>query len=145
MSGITGRRYYIPNMNEYLRFKEIVTQEGFWQDKNNKEIYREEIKRYFTIGGNIQRLAQNYPIQSSGAETVKVAAYYFYKWIVQSNLMYKVKIVNMVHDEILIECDKELEELVMIKIKEFMEKSGDIYCRRIKLSAEPESANYWIH
>ena len=80
------------------------------------------MKRYFSINSDIQRLAQNYPIQSSGAETIKVAAYYFYKWIIENNLLYKVKIINMVHDEILIECDKELEQLVLVKIKEFMEK-----------------------
>ena len=103
------------------------------------------MKRYFSISSDIQRLAQNYPIQSSGAETIKVAAYFFYKWILENNLMYKVMIVNLVHDEILIECDKELKDIVMAKVKECMEKSGDFYCRRIKLTAEPEAANYWIH
>lgn len=145
MSGISGRRYYIPNYEEYISYKQIVSQEGFWQNTQLKEKYKEEMKRYFSINSDIQRLAQNYPIQSSGAETIKVAAYYFYKWIIENNLLYKVKIINMVHDEILIECDKELEQLVLVKIKEFMEKSGDLYCRRIKLTAEPESAKYWIH
>lgn len=145
MSGITGRRYYIPEYNDFLACKQIVMQEGFWQSEELKAIYKDEMKRYFTISSDIQRLAQNYPIQSSGAETIKVAAYFFYKWILENNLMYKVMIVNLVHDEILIECDKELEDIVMAKVKECMEKSGDFYCRRIKLTADPESANYWIH
>ena len=32
MSGISGRRYYIPNYEEYISYKQIISQGGFWQN-----------------------------------------------------------------------------------------------------------------
>lgn len=145
ISEITGRRYYFPFYQRYLELKRLITQSDFWNNPDNKVFYKAEIKEYFTYKGLMQRISQNFPIQGSAAETVKIASIYFYNWIITNNYLFIIKIVNLVHDEILTENPKQLEEIVKNSVRECMEKSGKIYCKRVPLLAEPESADYWIH
>lgn len=145
ISKITGRKYYFPFYSKYLELKKLINNQEFWNDSNNKIKYKEEIKLYFQYKGSIQRIAQNYPIQGSSAEVTKIAAIYLYDWILNNDYLFKVLIPNQVHDELLLECPTELNEIVQKITKECMERSGKIYCKRVPLLAEPESANYWIH
>ena len=85
------------------------------------------------------------PIQGTSASITKVACIYLYDWILENNYQNIVKLVNIVHDEILAECPKELSKIVADKMKEFMEKAGDIYCKIIPLKAVPEVTKYWAH
>lgn len=47
--------------------------------------------------------------------------------------------------EILSECPTEIVEKEAIILRKCMEDAGDIFCKRIKLTAEPQIGNYWQH
>ena len=144
ISEITGRKYYFPFFKEYKDLRDLVKSPNFWTPEN-KEIYYYEIRQFWKYDGIIQRTSQNFNIQGSSAETIKIAAYFLYNWILENNYLHIIKVVNLVHDEILIECPTNLVEITKEKVKECMERSGNIYCKRVPLLAEPEDADYWIH
>jgi DNA polymerase I-like protein with 3'-5' exonuclease and polymerase domains len=91
------------------------------------------------------KLACNYPIQNESAEITKIAGIKFFKWILENNLFKTVKISNLVHDEIMVECPKHMAEEISVKLKESMEVAGNYFCKIIPLTATPEITNYWTH
>mgnify|MGYP001579056873 CR=1 FL=1 len=83
-------------------------------------------------------------IQGEAADVTKIAVNLFYKWIVDNNYWFKVMIVNQVHDELVVECSDELAPEVAKKLKECMEASGDLFCKRVKLTTEPLISKCWL-
>ena len=55
------------------------------------------------------------------------------------------KIVIICHDEYLIECPKDIAEKEAKVLKECMEKAGDFYYTRVRLTATPQINTYWKH
>lgn len=94
---------------------------------------------------NFAKLGCNYPIQGQSAELTKIGGIYFFNWILQNNYFNIIKISNLVHDEILVECPIEMTELVGKKLKEYMEKGAELYCKIVPLSADIEVNNHWVH
>lgn len=91
------------------------------------------------------KLACNYPIQSQSAEITKLGTIYFFNWILKNNYFNIVKICNIVHDEVLVECPIELQDLVINSLKESLENAGKLYCKVVPLKADIEVANHWQH
>lgn len=48
----------------------------------------------------------------------------------------------MVHDEIVVECTKDLANLVASKLKYSMEEAGSVFVSQIPMTANPEIASY---
>ena len=151
---LTNRKFFLGNMEEYDALKEMIKEPGFWttykeEKNNNSEYFREylgpKVKKYFKMNGVIERTSYNYPVQGSAADCTKYAACLFFKWILENDLFGIVKLVNIVHDEILAECPAEMGELCQQKLGEFMETAGSYFCKRVKLSADPIIATYWEH
>jgi DNA polymerase I-like protein with 3'-5' exonuclease and polymerase domains len=49
-----------------------------------------------------------------------------------------------VHDEVCIEYPKSMPE-VSDKLKEFMEQSASIFCKKLPIPASPKVGDCWIH
>lgn len=84
-------------------------------------------------------------IQGSSADITKFAGILFLRQILERNWWMKVKIVNFVHDEILVECPKEIAEEVKDILLECMTKAGDPFCRILPLSADALIGEHWVH
>ena len=84
-------------------------------------------------------------IQTESAEITKIAGIRFFRWLLKNNLFGKVKISNLVHDEIMVECKKEIAEHIAIELKRTMEEAGDYFCKTIKLTATPKISSVWKH
>lgn len=93
----------------------------------------------------MSKLAQNYPIQGSSSDITKLACVLFYREILKKNLLHIVKIVNVIHDEILVEAPNDIVEGIALLLKECMETAGKPFCKVVELKAVPEIGNYWIH
>lgn len=93
----------------------------------------------------IKSLRVNKKIQGSGADISKLATCYIFDWIVENNYLNKVKIVNIVHDEIMLECSLDLADEVAEIVQKYMEKAGNLFCKIIPLEAVPEISSYWVH
>lgn len=84
-------------------------------------------------------------VQGSAAAITKYAGILYWRHLMESNLVFKVKIAIICHDEYLIEVPEELAEQESKILKECMEKAGDLYCKIIPLTATPVIVDHWQH
>ena len=56
----------------------------------------------------------------------------------------KIHICCAVHDEIVCDYPKEVEEFPKI-LEKIMENSAAIYCKSLPIPAEAEVSNHWVH
>ena len=154
-NGISNRKCFIPYFEDFRRLHgEIYDTAGFWEDykqeknKNSekfREYYKPKVREYFVKKGDIERMSLNYPIQGSSADITKLAGVYFFRYLVKNNLVFKVYMSNVVHDEWIVECPKDMSENIKSKLKSCMEDAGDVFCKTIKLKADPVITKYWEH
>lgn len=128
------------NREFWSRWKREKTAQSDWW-----RIEKEDVAYYFKWKSQIRRNAQNFPVQGSSATITKLAGIYFFRWIKENNLLHKVLISNIVHDEYLTEQPKELSKETAIKLKECMEKAGKHYCKIVPLKADPKVTDHWEH
>jgi DNA polymerase-1 len=95
--------------------------------------------------GDIERMSLNYPIQGSSADITKLAGIYFFRYLIEKGLVFKVLMPNVVHDEWIVESPKELAEEMKNKLQECMEDAGKVFCKVVKLKAEPVVTSHWQH
>lgn len=157
---VTKRKTFIYGYETYLELRKELTRK-FWDrwkrvkplpETNPERIrMREKIKTFFKIKGAIERKTLNFPIQGTSAEITKIACIYFYRWILAEDLQVmpggnpkgEVRIVNLVHDEIVAEWDEKLSDKATFELQHSMVRAGQIYCKRVPLLAEPELSPYW--
>ena len=154
-NGISNRKCFIPYFDDFRRLHgEIYDTDGFWEDykqeknKNSekfREYYKPKVREYFVKKGDIERMSLNYPIQGSSADITKLAGIYFFRYLIENDLIFKVYMSNVVHDEWIVECPEDMSEIIKTKLKSCMEDAGDVFCKTIKLKADPVITKYWEH
>lgn len=117
----------------------IVLQESFDFYKKKKR----DVKHYFILQAKYQRLCLNSPIQTIGSHQLKLAKSMLFDWILENNYQNVVKIVNSVHDEIILECPKELGEIVRLKTQECMIAGGNHYLKNLTIKADAHLGKNW--
>lgn len=81
--------------------------------------------------------ANNYPIQGTAAEMIKLAANLFYKKTVVQKV--SAKIINIVHDEIVVEVeDPKQKKQAKLLLQESMEIAADYILKQFKTKVEVE-------
>jgi DNA polymerase I-like protein with 3'-5' exonuclease and polymerase domains len=154
-NGVSNRKCFIPYFDDFRRLHgEIYDTDGFWEDykqeknKNSekfREYYKPKVREYFVKKGDIERMSLNYPIQGSSADITKLAGIYFFRYLIENNLLFKVYMSNVVHDEWIVECPEDMSETIKSKLKSCMEDAGDVFCKTIKLKADPVITKFWEH
>ena len=124
---------YFDNFERYLELK----------NKGNKN--KEERSEFYKIEGAIERFSQNNRIQNTGAIMSKTAHILINNAIEERGWEDRVKVVNMVHDECLVESDNTLAKEFSKIMSECMVKAGTFYCHTIPMRADPCIADYWKH
>lgn len=81
----------------------------------------------------------------TSSDITKYAGILFFKEILEKGLFLKVKIVNFVHDEILIECPESIAEETKELLIKCMEFAGKPFCPIIPLKAEAIIGDHWVH
>ena len=95
--------------------------------------------------GKIKNYSYNYPCQGTSACITKYAGILYWRHLIEADLVFKVKIAIICHDEFLIECRPDIAEEESKILKECMEKAGDFYYKRIPLTATPVITSHWQH
>ena len=153
-NNFTKRKCYIDSFSEFQAKRKETQVNGFWTEykrekSKNSEKFREElsplVRKVFSWKGNIERNALNYPIQGTSADITKMAGVFLFRYLIEYDLLFKVFMPNVVHDEILLDCPKEIAEEIAIVLKTCMEGAGDKFCQVIKLTADPVITDYWTH
>jgi len=85
--------------------------------------------------------AANYPIQGTGADMLKLAVDIFAYQTKEQG--YDVKIVNLVHDEIVAEVPEEKAQEVAELLQESMEYAGSLILKKVPVKAEANVSQHW--
>jgi DNA polymerase-1 len=154
-NAVSNRKCFIPFFEDFKKLhKELYETEGFWDsyklEKSQdsaifKSYFKPKVREYFIKKGDIERMSLNYPIQGTSADITKLAGVYFFRYLLENNLVFKVKLPNVVHDEWIVEAPKDIAENISKVLQECMEKAGDVFCKTIKLKADPCITVNWKH
>lgn len=147
---VTHRKSYFDFFDEYTALGSKIDR-GFWEKyRKAKEEQSPEfdamkdlVRKYFMYKGTIERRSYNYPIQGSSADITKIAGIYYFNHLKEKGLLFKVKIVNTIHDEYVVEVPLELVEQEKDALEKAMAKSGDLFCDIVPLKAEAEVSPHW--
>lgn len=152
LSPVTGKKCYVDYFDEFKAIERELKEKSFWEKykqlKNSNTPtaleMKDKVSKYFRKKGDIERMSLNYRVQGESAEISKLAGIYFWQdYLIPKKLFNAVKIVNIIHDEYLIECPETIIEECSSAIQHAMEKSAAKFCKRVKLGAEPAYAKYW--
>ena len=157
LSPITGHKAFIYNFEELKKQKQKQEVPGFW------DYYREmkvkypscdtvmEVRKFFKSKSDYERASINYPIQAAGSMCLRFAMISLWEYIVNNNLINKVKICITPYDEINVEAPEDIAEEIASTIYKCMIDAGAKFCTRCKLDAEISRLKdnslptYWIH
>jgi DNA polymerase-1 len=154
LNSVSNRKSFIDFFDEYKEYEHKINVPGFWEDyrthkESNSELFKSHykpiVREYFKFKGMIERKSLNYPIQGSSAEITKFAALKFFNYIKDKNLLGIVKICNIVHDEIVVECPDRYAETIAKQLQHCMEEAGKPFCKIVPLKADPWQGTYWNH
>lgn len=146
ISKFTNRRFILSENDPFIKYRAYVEGESFWEDLRSGDTYAKSCQKdYNKAKSAVKKNSMNYPIQGSSAELSKLAGIFFYRWIVQNDYRNIVKIVNMVHDEFVIEAPEDLMPIASAALEDCMVKAGGIYCKTIPLSVESAIDDFWVH
>lgn len=140
---ITNRRSYI---DDWDRFKNIERTINYfvsrgWREAIPSNIYEE----YMAKRAKIERDSQNYRIQGGCASMSKLAAIYIRQWISKNNAWERVKIVNTIHDEVVLEVRIIVADRALKLLIESMEKAGKVFSPDVPMKAEGMITKFWNH
>ncbi len=138
---ITGRKLFISPDEPIFKYEEDMADPYFWRRPDARSIQGE----YNKSKSEIQRKAQNYPIQGSSADCSKLAGVILFNELIRRDLLFKVKIVNMVHDEFNVEAPEEIAEEVSELVVKCMVAAGSQFCKIVPLGAEAQIGDHWLH
>ena len=138
----TGHKAWWPDWGTW-KAESLKYTPDFWENykqyhKGTGDIVAQEVRHHMKVGSAWSR-------KGVSAVLTKTAMINFFWWIVKNNLFGEVRIVDAVHDEIVITFPENMESIVPLKLKTIMEKAGKMFCKKVDIIAEPETATYWVH
>ena len=152
---VSKRKCFVYGFEEFQGLHaELYGDKKFWteykrekaEDSHYFNTYlKPKVRNYFVKKGGIERDALNYPVQGTSADITKLAGVYLFRYLEKNNLLFKVLIPNVVHDEIHVECSEDIADKMSEVLKKCMEDAGDVFCKTVPLKAEPCKTPYWTH
>lgn len=142
----TGHKAHVYKWEEW---KKNQDNPEFWETYRNFKKANQQPPEYyfehFNFKADMDKNAVNSTTQGLGSVIFKIFSYRFFKWIVKNNLFSKVKFCVPAHDEIVIECPKEIKDTVVEKLEYFMQHTGELFCHKLPMPVDSEIANHWVH
>ena len=113
-----------PKIKEYMdNTKNIAVEKGYVETKFGRRRYVPNIKsQNYIIREQAKRIAMNAPIQGTAADITKIAMVKIEERIKKEKL--DAKILLQVHDEIIVECNNNIQDKVAKILKEEMEQAA---------------------
>jgi DNA polymerase I-like protein with 3'-5' exonuclease and polymerase domains len=100
---------------------------------------RHNDKDYSSKKASIERQGKNTPIQGANADITKIALVFLYESLKQ----YNAKLVNTVHDEIVVEASEEVAEQVQHLLEQEMQRAGAEVVKSVPMKVDGQIADYW--
>jgi DNA polymerase I-like protein with 3'-5' exonuclease and polymerase domains len=80
----------------------------------------------------------------TAAEMTKLAVLKMYDWILENDLIHTVKIVNIVHDEAVLECPEHMGQEIADIMCKCMREAGNVFST-ILMDADYDIGRNWGH
>ncbi|MFN3471160.1 MAG: bifunctional 3'-5' exonuclease/DNA polymerase [Aquificaceae bacterium] len=127
-------------------FFEYYTSFRAWHERVKRELKDYKESRGHTLLGRPYIAhtfpdAVNYPIQGTGADLLKLSVLMFDAELRREGL--EAKVVNLVHDEILVECKEEHAERIRELLKRAMLHAGKVILKQVPVEVEVFINNRW--
>ncbi|HIQ49411.1 MAG TPA: bifunctional 3'-5' exonuclease/DNA polymerase [Aquifex aeolicus] len=118
-----------------------------WHDSVKKELKEnKEVKGTTLLGRRFSATtfndAVNYPIQGTGADLLKLTVLLFDTETNKRSL--KAKVVNLVHDEIVVECPENEAQMVKTLLERAMKQAGKIVLKKVPIEVEATINERWV-
>lgn len=138
----TLRRYFAtyPRMDEWLRMqsKNVLTERMARTKSGRIARISFDVSERSSVGA-AQRYAKNMPIQGTSADILKRALRLLHDDLRDTS----GKLVNIVHDEIIVECDAAEAESVKYKLESAMLVAGKEYINRVPVKVDVHVSEDW--
>ncbi len=117
-----------------------------WHERVKKELREFKESRGYTLLGRSYSAhtfpdAVNYPIQGTGADLLKLSVLMFDAEVKRENL--RAHVVNLVHDEVLVECEETVAEKVKELLERAMKHAGKIVLKQVPVEVEVVINKRW--
>ena len=89
--------------------------------------------------GGARRNGMNFPIQGTSADILKRALHLLHKEIAGTS----AKLVNIVHDEVILECDAAEAEETCKTLEKAMCTAGEEYVKKVPVKVDAHIADEW--
>lgn len=146
----TGHRIYWPEWASW-KADEDRMDNTFWQEykalhKGTDDAVCQFVRKHIAMSHDwFEKNVLNYPIQGGSAIVLKQAVADLFDWIIKHNYFTKILFCVFVHDEICIECPKELEKEMTKILEDIMQKASAKYYKKLIIPAECSAGDHWIH
>lgn len=146
----TGHKAFIYDYEDLCAIKNKFNGQ-FWETykeykkSNPDSAIVSEVRHFFKRKSASEKQAINYPCQATGALCFKLASIYIYQYLVDHNLLFKVKLCIPAHDEWNVETPTEICDEISQVVQDSMKKAGAWFCKQVELPAEAEIGDCWIH
>jgi DNA polymerase-1 len=138
----TLRRYFAtyPKMDEWLRTqsKNVLTQRAARTRSGRTARINFATEDRSSIGA-AQRYAKNMPIQGTSADILKRSLRLLHDDIRETS----AQLVNIVHDEIVVECDAADADVTASKLESAMVRAGEQFVKRVPIKVDVHVADEW--
>ncbi|MBC8551461.1 MAG: hypothetical protein H8D23_17590 [Candidatus Brocadiales bacterium] len=93
--------------------------------------------------GHALNIGKNHPIQGASASITKLAMIKIQNYIEDNNK--QAMIVAVIHDEILVECHKDIADEMADVVSTKMIEAFNHYCPDVPMIVKPDVGTHWIH
>lgn len=142
-NSVTNRLRWIP---EWKRYNEL---RGLIRTEQDEERLKEMWSEAGTIKGRIERKGMNTGIQGTAGDMTKTALVIARQEIIKRGIRplqgAEIKLVQVVHDEIVMESNEDVKETGGEILQYAMEKAGTYYCNKVNMTANPVIGSVWDH
>lgn len=138
IDNVTRRKVFIDGFENFKQMQKdaknprVIKNKSFWST-------------FYKFKGSVERASKNFPIQGTSGSMTKLAAILLTDKLEELNLVSHIKIVNMVHDEIVLEVSPVYINKACELISNCMELAGKTFCKTIPMIAEAIVCKYWKH
>lgn len=138
----TLRNYFAtyPRMDEWLRMqaKNVLTERQTRTRSGRLAKFKFDENDRSSVGA-AQRYAKNMPIQGTSADILKRALRLLHEEIRGTS----AKLVNIVHDEIVVECDAAESDATAAKLDAAMRRAGEDYVKTVPIKVDIHTSDEW--
>lgn len=109
------------------------------------DAYVYPVKYFFKRKASSEKQAINYPMQATGAVMFKTAMVFLWEYLIEHDLLFKVKFCIPAHDEINLEVPEAMADELTKVVQDCMARAGKFFCRKLELPADGAYNDYWVH